>query len=169
MGEWKKSLKEWFGYDRRERVATSVLLLLVSVMLMVRYLLPERSPDIEISMISTEVLPADTIVTANSGKVATVRPVSRVMAVEIPVINLNMCDSSDLERLPGIGRVLSSRIIRYGNLLGGYADIRQLHEVYGLQPAVIERISGMVKADTSVLRKLNVNEDTYPVYSGILI
>ncbi len=163
MEKWKKPLKEWFGFNRRERSATSLLLLIITIMLLMRYLLPDRRADIEISLLNTEMLPADTVVTENQEKVTNVRPANYGRAAVMPVINLNMCDSADLERLPGIGPVLSSRIVRYGNLLGGYADVRQLYEVYGLQPSVIERISSMVRADTSRLRKLSVNSDSFSV------
>ncbi len=49
-----------------------------------------------------------------------------------PILNLNICDSASLEALPGIGPVLSSRIIKYRNLIGGYVSVDQLKEVYGL-------------------------------------
>lgn len=163
MEKWKKPLKEWFGYNRRERVATMVLLILVTGMLMLRYLLPDRDSGIEISVIIPGQVVIDTVVPVLTERSIRTIPPGAVRAREVPVINLNLCDSTDLVRLPGIGPVLSSRIIRYGNLLGGYADIRQLHDVYGLQPEVIERISGMVMADTSRLRKLNVNNDSYSV------
>jgi len=48
------------------------------------------------------------------------------------MLNLNLCDSSELIRLKGIGPVFASRIIRYRKVLGGYVSLRQLTEVYGL-------------------------------------
>lgn len=49
-------------------------------------------------------------------------------------VDLNTADSSALEALPGLGPVLSARIIKYRNLLGFYHSLEQLHEVYGLKP-----------------------------------
>jgi DNA uptake protein ComE-like DNA-binding protein len=63
--------------------------------------------------------------------------------------------------LPGIGPVLSARIIKYRNILGGYADVRQLLEVYGLKEEVFEIIKGRVIADTLVLKRICVNSDSY--------
>ena len=64
-----------------------------------------------------------------------------------------------LESLPGIGPVLSVRIIKYRNLLGGYASSGQLREVYGLPE---ERhsilISQRVFADSLAVRKIRINE-----------
>lgn len=164
MEKWKKPLREWFGYNRRERVATMVLMVIISIMVMVRYLLPERSAAIEITAFSNGKTVSDTVANdpLNEEIVSGLKPVEKRVTGRT-VINLNQCDSSDLVLLPGIGPVLSSRIIRYGNLLGGYADIGQLNEVYGLRVDVVERISVMVRADTTLLRKLRVNTDNYAV------
>lgn len=77
------------------------------------------------------------------------------------LIEINTCDSADLERLPGIGPVLSARIIKYRNLLGGYVRTGQLKEVYGLTPETFELISGKVFADSSYVKKININVADY--------
>lgn len=50
-----------------------------------------------------------------------------------PKVNLNRANQESLEALPGIGPVLSERIIRYRELLGGFIRVEQLLEVYGLK------------------------------------
>jgi len=75
-----------------------------------------------------------------------------------PLINLNLADSLDLIQLRGIGPVLSKRIIHYRKLLGGYYDIRQLNEVYGLTDSLVSQISPMLFADTTAIVKINVNK-----------
>ena len=72
-------------------------------------------------------------------------------------IDLNGNDSLLFETLPGIGPVLSARIVKYGNLLGGYASVEQLKEVYGLPLETYDRIKGMVYADSTNVRKVNIN------------
>ncbi|HWR74504.1 MAG TPA: helix-hairpin-helix domain-containing protein [Bacteroidales bacterium] len=59
-------------------------------------------------------------------------------------IDLNRCTASELQGLPGIGPVLSDRIIRYRSLLGGFVDTGQLNEVYGLDSQVVVLISPML-------------------------
>jgi competence protein ComEA len=76
-------------------------------------------------------------------------------------IDLNSGDSVLLRTLPGIGPVLSVRIVKYGNLLGGYASVEQLREVYGLPQETFDRIKGMVFADSTVVRKININTAGY--------
>lgn len=51
--------------------------------------------------------------------------------------DINKADSVQFKAVRGIGKVLSSRIIKYRNLLGGYVSKQQLKEVYGLQDSVI--------------------------------
>ena len=59
-------------------------------------------------------------------------------------IDINSADSISLERLPGIGQKLSSRIIRYRDRLGGFVRVSQLIEVYGLADSVVQLISPML-------------------------
>ncbi|MCA6075560.1 helix-hairpin-helix domain-containing protein [Fulvivirga sedimenti] len=63
-------------------------------------------------------------------------------------MDVNLADSLMLSLLHGIGPVLSSRIISYRSLLGGYVDIRQLLEVYGLKDETFEHIRSRIYVDT---------------------
>jgi DNA uptake protein ComE-like DNA-binding protein len=74
-----------------------------------------------------------------------------------PKIELNTCDSASLESLPGLGPVLSARIIRYRNLLGGFASVKQLREVYGLPEETFNLVSGRLTADSLLIKKININ------------
>jgi len=72
-------------------------------------------------------------------------------------INLNSASASELEKLKGIGPVLSKRIVKYRELLGGYVSVDQLKEVYGIKPEVFEVNRTIVFVDSAVLRKLDLN------------
>jgi DNA uptake protein ComE-like DNA-binding protein len=76
-------------------------------------------------------------------------------------VDINTCDSAALVMLPGIGPVLSARIIRYRRLLGGYARIEQMKEVYGLPEETFELIKGRVFADSTLISKVNINTAVY--------
>jgi competence protein ComEA len=78
-----------------------------------------------------------------------------------PLLEINSCDSASLVRLPGIGPVLSARIIKYRNLLGGFARIEQLKEVYGLPEETYDLIKGRLYADTCLIAGINVNSADY--------
>lgn len=76
-------------------------------------------------------------------------------------IDLNRADSVQLLPLPGIGPVFAGRIIKYRNLLGGYASIDQLKEVYGMKEETLDLIRGRIRIDTSIIRRLDLNEATF--------
>ncbi len=73
------------------------------------------------------------------------------------VIDLNRADSAALERLPGIGPVLAGRVVKYRDKLGGFFNINQLAEVYGMPDSTFQQLKNQVRADESGCTKLNVN------------
>ena len=98
---------------------------------------------------------------ANSGSA------SRFQARTKLPLNINTCDTSALISLPGIGPVLSVRIIKYRNLLGGFARVEQLMEVYGLKEETYQLIREKVFADSSEVRKIKINSVDYKGLSRI--
>lgn len=72
-------------------------------------------------------------------------------------VELNTADSSMLVKLRGIGPVLSNRIIKYRNMIGGFYEKKQLLEVYGIRQGLFDSISGYIYADTSKIIKRNIN------------
>lgn len=71
--------------------------------------------------------------------------------------DLNTATIEELKKIRGIGDILSKRIIKYRDLLGGYQDIIQLNEVYGLKPEVIQEISKYATISDH-FNKLSLNE-----------
>ncbi len=92
---------------------------------------------------------------------------SRFQVKTKPHLNINTCDTSALISLPGIGPVLSVRIIKYRNLLGGFARVEQLMEVYGLSEETYRLIRERVFADSSEVRKIKINSADYKGLSRI--
>jgi len=79
-----------------------------------------------------------------------------------PIIrrNLNLVTADSLIKIRGIGSVLSERIIKYRNSLGGFMTIDQLSEVYGLKEEVIDRIKERYIVDPVEITKVNINADS---------
>lgn len=152
----------WFGYSRRERRSTFILLIIIVVIFGLRYIYPSGNNSLKI--IPLELLNSDTdsalVIQDTPAPVARQR-VSKNQIRKSPILNLNICDSASLEALPGIGPVLSSRIIRYRNLIGGYVSVDQLKEVYGLPEETFDLISARVMADSLTIRKVRINEWDY--------
>ncbi len=76
------------------------------------------------------------------------------------VLELNAADSLDLQQLRGIGPSFSRRIVKYRQMLGGYARKEQLLEVYGMDSARYAMISDHLVVDTARLHKINLNTAT---------
>jgi competence protein ComEA len=75
-----------------------------------------------------------------------------------PPVSLNISDSADLAGIYGIGPVLSSRIIKYRKLLGGYVSVEQLLEVYGMTTENFKSIRDFLYVDSSLISHINLNE-----------
>jgi DNA uptake protein ComE-like DNA-binding protein len=73
------------------------------------------------------------------------------------IIDLNDADSSSLTGLPGIGPVLAQRIIRYRYLIGGFYDIAQLQEVYGINDSLFAVIMPLISADSFDIKRISLN------------
>jgi len=81
----------------------------------------------------------------------------------IDLKDLNKVDSLWLMKINGIGKVLSRRIVKYRNLLGGFHSMQQLAEVYHLPEEIIEALKKRVFIDTTQtpLNKIKVNQMDY--------
>jgi len=62
-------------------------------------------------------------------------------------IFLNESDTADWKKIPGIGSVYASRIVKYRNLLGGFVSVNQLREVYGIDDELFAKIYPYIKTD----------------------
>jgi DNA uptake protein ComE-like DNA-binding protein len=75
----------------------------------------------------------------------------------IPKVEINGAMATDLVKLYGIGPVLSERIIKYRNLLGGFYALGQMEEVYGLTPETLSGIADQLVIDSTALILININ------------
>lgn len=80
---------------------------------------------------------------------------------QIKVVELNSVDSAGLLPLPGIGPAYAKRIIKYRSLLGGYYSIEQLREVYGFTDSLFQVVKNYVKADASLVTKIDLNTEDF--------
>jgi competence ComEA-like helix-hairpin-helix protein len=77
------------------------------------------------------------------------------------IVNLNSADSATLVTVRGIGPAFSSRIIRYRERLGGFVNVDQLMEVFGMDSTRFEQIRNWFEIDPNLVSRINVNSSTW--------
>ena len=68
-------------------------------------------------------------------------------------LNLAKADTTALKRIPGVGTYWARRIVRYGELLGGYISVGQIKEIKNLPQGV----EYYVYVENPRIEKLNLN------------
>ncbi len=75
--------------------------------------------------------------------------------------DINVVTAQELKVIKGIGEVLSKRIIKFRDRLGGFLNKDQLNDVYGLEPEVVERVWEKFEVvSVPTINKINVNTAT---------
>ncbi|MFI1772316.1 ComEA family DNA-binding protein [Thalassobellus citreus] len=76
--------------------------------------------------------------------------------------DLNTATAQQLQKVNGIGKVLSNRIVKFRNkFVGGFIDDVQLNDVYGLTPEVLEHLTKLFTVKTPrQIQKITLNTAT---------
>ncbi|WP_258102567.1 helix-hairpin-helix domain-containing protein [Marinoscillum sp. MHG1-6] len=80
--------------------------------------------------------------------------------IEMKSFDLNVATSEELMRIKGVGPVLSERIVKYRNRLGGFNQPDQLYEVYGLKHEVADSIKKWTYIRGKVTPTIPLNADS---------
>ena len=99
-------------------------------------------------------------VTSSNAKSSTFTPFNKTPKSFDQKIDLNKATAQQLQKINGIGEVLSERIIKLRNkFVGGFTDMVQLQDVYGLTPEVIERLNEEFAIKTpKIIKKISLNK-----------
>ncbi|MFN8286782.1 MAG: helix-hairpin-helix domain-containing protein [Chitinophagales bacterium] len=73
------------------------------------------------------------------------------------ILDINTADSTAFEKLPGLGPVLSKRIVHFREALGGFVAVSQLKEVYGLPDSTYQKLKANFTVSKGTVRIINVN------------
>jgi DNA uptake protein ComE-like DNA-binding protein len=161
MGSMKDFFSNWFGYTRRERRSTFILLNLILIILGLRYVIPAQNISLKEIPVDLREICLDTFPDSGKIKIQVRQRKPKTSWRKQSPVDLNSCDSASLVALPGIGPVLAARIIKYRNILGGFIAVSQLKEVYGLPEETCNIISPLVSADSLSIRKIRINTAEY--------
>lgn len=174
----RHSLRKYFGFSKRE----SRGFLFVFPMLVVLYFLPtvlekamSAKHEMEYQNYLKEAESAFSLLSSSSPQrkhAASLRqekkdtsnqevqPPKRMERLATPVLNkvaFHETDSVLLQMVSGVGPVISSRIVKFRESMGGFHQPEQLLEVYGLTPEVVERIYKTFPFEVVITKKIPIN------------
>ena len=69
--------------------------------------------------------------------------------------DLNTADAQMLQSVSGIGSKLSARIVKYRTYLGGFSEMNQCYEVFGLDSLVVQKLMKQL-TNTKSLRTIKI-------------
>lgn len=75
-------------------------------------------------------------------------------------IDLSAADTAALQQIWGIGPVLASRILKFRDALGGFHQLEQVKEVYGISEEQFEKMQPLLSVGERPLRKIPINQLT---------
>jgi len=110
---------------------------------------------------SVAVAKADAFVKkASSRKRYKKRVFTKKAEVLLSLGDLNIINASELQKIKGVGSVLSDRILKFRDKLGGFYSQEQLYQVYGLDSSVVLKIQKATSLD-SAFTKIDINTSNY--------
>jgi hypothetical protein len=174
----RKILSEYFCFTRRERNGTMVLAVIMLAAFVYPYLYgyfflkpviydPDPALLSEIRLFygsgrGNMHIPVTLSDPGFEGSLQENSAPGSVAALKIKT-DLNSADTLDLVQIKGIGPVFSRRILRYRDILGGYVDIEQLKEVYGIDEERYRQISAFLFANADDIKFLDPATDSFGV------
>jgi competence protein ComEA len=83
-----------------------------------------------------------------------------LFAKKFIVTDINLADSADWSRLPGIGEKLAFRIVHFREKLGGFYEVDQVGETFGLPDSCFQKIKPYLRLNTPMLNQIDLNTAT---------
>ncbi len=75
----------------------------------------------------------------------------------VAIVELNSADTAELMQIKGVGKGYARSIIRFRQQTGGFVQVEQLREIYGMTQEIFERIKPFCAANPTLVNKINVN------------
>lgn len=142
-------LKNYFSFTRGEQNGLVVLVVLIVLLVIAPYLIPlfVKKPQADFAAFKNDIAAFERNAT--------------------DAIEINSADSADFDALEGIGPVISKRILKFRSVLGGFASVEQMREVYGLDSAWYQKTHPLLTVDTALVQKIAINtisEDSLKIH-----
>lgn len=72
-------------------------------------------------------------------------------------IDINTATVEEWKSLPGIGEVLSARIVQYREKISGFSSVEQVAKTYGLKDSTFQLIKPYLQLAVPAVNKININ------------
>jgi DNA uptake protein ComE-like DNA-binding protein len=72
-------------------------------------------------------------------------------------VDINLADTTAFIALPGIGSKLAQRIINFRSKLGGFYNVSQVGETFGLPDSTFQKIKSRLVITSSSVKNININ------------
>jgi competence protein ComEA len=86
---------------------------------------------------------------SNTYKATTEKPIG--------LLDVNTASAYDLKKLPGIGNSLPYKIVNFREKLGGFLNMLQVKETYGMTDSIFQSILPFVHVLPTTIKKININ------------
>jgi len=73
------------------------------------------------------------------------------------VVDLNSADTTELMKVYGLGRGYAKAIVRFRQQTGGFVNVEQLRELYGMSEENFNKISPSCKINLELVKKILIN------------
>lgn len=80
---------------------------------------------------------------------------------KLKTIEINSADAAAYESLYGIGAKLAARIINFRDKLGGFYQIEQVGETFGVPDSTFQKIKPQLQVNAAAIKKININTAAY--------
>ena len=173
------SWKDYFFFQKNDRVAISILLILIvisgiiyAITLPSRKLHTENTFETEFETFQSTLRDKDTAAYSKNNVYKGQQDKEEQTKYRYPTklkegetIELNSADTTTLKKIPGIGSGYANRIVKYRSLLGGYTDILQLKEVWGMDDELYDKITVYITLVPGA-KKISINRASYEELNG---
>ncbi len=94
---------------------------------------------------------------------------SKVLGANFGIKDINAATAEEFKKIKGIGDVLSARIVKFRNRLGGFLIEEQLYDVYGLEPDVVKKVVLKYKVfNKPAVQRININSASVNEISSLV-
>ena len=162
--------KEFFVFTKRERSGIISLIILILIVIVIPKCFDGKTPEVEnvtaLRQADQPDMVKDTVLTkrVTADTFRRVHP-PKFARKKLELFEINSADTSAFIALPGIGSKLAARIVLFREKLGGFHNVAQLREVYGLQDSVYQLVSRYLRCDPARIVLIDINKADKEVLS----